>query len=192
MSNIFNEGKAAAEARLAHDANPYNLGSDAYEQWAKGWLVGDDPVVWGHLTPTLFVATDDTLVESLEQVYELDPQETEWESGRKASQAGGCMSDNPYEPETVSKDEWDRGFVHGSQHPEMAAIESDLAALPSVQVLPSRTFWAHLNNLQIRLVLSVSELAKHIGLAEEMIVAEMVRYGFYDDDGIPLYEVAAA
>lgn len=192
MSKYFNEGKAAADARLAHDANPHPWASEAYEQWAKGWLVGDDPLVWGHLAPAEFMSTDEALLGSLEFVYELDPEETEWEAGRKASQTGGCMADNPYEPETVSKDEWDRGFVHGSQHLEMVAIEADVATLPSVQILPIRTFWAHLNNLQIRLSLSVSELAKHIGLAEEMLISEMVNYGFYDDDGIPIYEVVAA
>ena len=192
MNKAFQDGKTAAEARLAHDTNPHAVGTEAFEQWAKGWLVGDDPLVWGHLNPKQLVANDDTLVESLIESYELDPCETEWEAGRKASQNGGCMSDNPYEPETVSKDEWDRGFVHGSKHKEMVLVELDLPALPSVQVLPNRSFWAHLNNLQIKQVLSVPELAKSIGIAEELLKAEMKLYGFYDEDGIPLYEVVAA
>lgn len=191
MKNAFNEGKAASEASLPHDINPHAVGSEAFEQWAKGWLVGDDPLIWGHLNPKQFVVTDDALVESLVASYELDPRETEWEAGRKASQNGGSLSDNPYDPETVSKDEWERGFMHGSNQKRQME-ELDLLALPSVQVLPNRSFWAHLNNFQIKQVLSVTELAKSIGIAEELLISEMRLYGFYDEDGIPLYEVVAA
>jgi hypothetical protein len=49
-----------------------------------------------------------------------------------------------------------------------------------VQVLPARSFWAVLNNLQIDLHLSAPELARRIGLAEERLCAGMIMFGFYD------------
>nr|WP_172688478.1 hypothetical protein [Pseudomonas putida] len=60
-----------------------------------------------------------------------------------------------------------------------------------VQVLPARSFWAVLNNLQIDLHLSVPELARRIGLAEERLCAGMIMFGFYDSDAIPMYDRVA-
>lgn len=196
MSNTFQSGLLAAQAGMSHMDNPFELASEAYDMWAKGWLVGDAPEVWSHLAPKAESMVDTALVEVLTCQYVADPMETEWEAGRKASQNGGDLADNPYDPETVSGEEWARGFSHGVPAGESrSANEADGdygLPLPGVQTLPHRSFWAVLNNLQLKRQYSVGELAAFIGLSADRIKNEMTLHGFYDSDGIPLFEEAAA
>jgi ribosome modulation factor len=192
MKMVFQRGIEAAKDGLSHEDNPYELGTEAYAEWAKGWLVGDAPEVWGHLTTPQETQTTSSLLGMLAQAYSIDPDETVWEAGRKASLNGGCMSDNPYEPGTVNQEEWDRGFAHGSLHDVVPASELALLPLPQVKVVPTRAFWALLNNIQIARTYSVAELATFIGINPDRIVAEMKDHDFYDEDGIPLFEVVAA
>ncbi|AVK09286.1 hypothetical protein OFL75_18300 [Pseudomonas aeruginosa] len=122
---------------------------------------------------------------------------TSWEQGRQAALRGRTLSDNPETPDTISYDEWKKGFVHGAVYdvPQSGQIEEIVMVgiLPviEVQVLPARSFWAVLNNLQIDLHLSVPELARRIGLAEERLCAGMIMFGFYDSDAIPMYDRVA-
>lgn len=195
--NNFNDGKQAALNGVCHLDNPHNFATEAHDEWAKGWMVGDDPVVWGHLAPVhAYVANGESIRTLIVEAYSIDPLETPWEAGRQASQNKGVMADNPYEPETVNGDEWDRGFTHGCLIDIPAIVDEDLAslALPTVQVKvrPTRAFWAVLNNLQIARGYSVEELSKYIGLDQDRLTAEMVDFGYYDNDGIPLFEVAVA
>ena len=196
MKNVFVEGKKAATMGLSHMENPHQFGSEAHEEWAKGWLVGDDPMVYGHLAPVPeYVEQHGALVALICEAMMVDPYETPWEAGRLASHNGASLADNPYEPETVDGDEWDRGFGHGSLEKisKSALVEAmDLPELPTVQVRPNRSFWAVLNNLQVSRSLSVGELAKYIGIDQDRLVAAMTEFGFYDSDGIPLNEIVAA
>lgn len=190
MIKVFQEGLSAAKSGASHDVNPYEIGTEAYDKWANGWLVGDDPLVWGHLTPSLDGQDHSALLRMMAEAYGVDPEETVWEAGRKAAQTDGDHSDNPYDPETVNWDEWDRGFKHGTA----MAVQAEAEALPlaHVKILPTRAFWAVLNNMQIERVKSVQELAAFVGVDEDRLRAEMAYHGFYDVDGIPLYEVVAA
>lgn len=61
-----------------------------------------------------------------------------------------------------------------------------------VSFVPERAFWAHVNNMQVRECLSVEETAKRVGVSVEELEERMTFYRFYDDDGLPMFEFAAA
>nr|WP_237047260.1 hypothetical protein [Pseudomonas aeruginosa]QLG05585.1 hypothetical protein [Pseudomonas aeruginosa] len=50
---------------------------------------------------------------------------TSWEQGRQAALRGRTLSDNPETPDTISYDEWKKGFVHGAVYdvPQSEQIE---------------------------------------------------------------------
>lgn len=61
-----------------------------------------------------------------------------------------------------------------------------------VNFLPERAFWAHVNNIQTRECLSVEETASRVGVSVEELEERMTFYRFYDADGLPMFEYAAA
>lgn len=68
--------------------------------------------------------------------------------------------------------------------PELPLIE--------VEVVPERSFWAAINNMQINQCLSSEDVARRIGVAVDLLKAKMTFYRFYDDDGINCFELAIA
>lgn len=118
---------------------------------------------------------------------------TPWEQGRLAALRGMTLGDNPEEPDTVNHDEWKKGFVHGSvtdQKSEGVVEKIEMIGLlPAieVQVLPERSFWAVLNNLQIDRSLTVTQLARRAGVSEEQLCERMMIFGFFDPDSVPMH-----
>lgn len=123
--------------------------------------------------------------------------DTTWERGRKAALQGGSQADNPEIPNTFAHYEWKKGFVHGAVHdvPKGTEVEEVevTGTLPviEVQVMPVRSFWAVLNNLQIDRHLTIAELARWIGMPEERLCEGMMFFGFYDPDAIPMHDRVA-
>lgn len=63
---------------------------------------------------------------------------TSWEQGRQAALRGRTLSDNPETPDTISYDEWKKGFVHGAVYdvPQSEQIEEIVMVgiLPVIEV----------------------------------------------------------
>ncbi|HHH9441245.1 TPA: hypothetical protein ACP32N_003182 [Pseudomonas aeruginosa] len=118
---------------------------------------------------------------------------TPWEQGRLAALRGLTLGDNTETPDTVNHDEWKKGFVHGSVSNRSPETEIDnievIGLLPVIemQVLPERSFWAVLNNLQIDRGLTVTQLAKRVGVSEEQLCERMMIFGFFDPDSVPMH-----
>ena len=127
---------------------------------------------------------DLSLIREIPELYSFTAEvleQTPWETGRLAAKSEGVLADNPFDPDSVSYAEWSKGFFQGSSDKNK-----------SVPGFPERAFWATVNNIQIKGSMSVQETALAFDVSEEKLVERMKFYRFYDDDGIPLFELDAA
>lgn len=127
---------------------------------------------------------DVSLIREIPEIYSFTAElleQTPWETGRLAAKSDGVLADNPFDPNSVTHAEWSKGFFQGCSEKQQC-----------VQVAPERAFWAKVNNIQIKDSMSVQETAKAFDVSEQQLVERMKFYRFYDDDGIPLFELAVA
>lgn len=127
---------------------------------------------------------DSRLIREIPELYSLTAEaleQTPWETGRLAAKSDQVIADNPFDPDSVSYAEWSKGYFQGCSDKKM-----------SIQAVPERAFWANVNNFQIQYSMSVQETAIAFEVSEEQLVDRMKFYRFYDDDGIPLFELDAA